>query len=183
MASFDPTIAGAVRRFKRVVLVALGVGLVGSVAYTVIAGASYTSTAGIIIAPLPANISPTTSGSASGVQNYTGVQVAMLRSLEVSNQAAAIVNREAPNAHLSGQHLHQNLVVAPPGTSSKGSTTNGSLTNVTVTLGSSKTAMDAANAVLQAYEGQLKVQIHRQAATSVAAYNAEIANASAQLSG
>ncbi|HMD45472.1 MAG TPA: AAA family ATPase [Acidimicrobiales bacterium] len=186
MASFDPTIVGAIRRFKRIVIIMLVVGIVGAGIYTFVAGKKYQSTAGIIISPLPANISPATSGSVGGggSVSYTGVQIALLKSQDISNNAASIVNQKLPHAHISGKTLNKNLIVTPPVASTKATSGSiGSMTMVQVTLGGGKEAQTAANAILTAYEANLKLQINHTANVTIAAYDQEIQNAQNQLNG
>lgn len=182
LAAFDPTIVGSCRRFPAVVAAAV---LVGAVAGTLGAwamGSSTSAQAGIIIAPLPASISPFTSGHGEQAAIYVNQQVALLGSHRVALHAVKQLDRGGHH-DLTAQQLDDALTVTPGVVSTvqtRGRTT-GATTLVTVSLPNGTLSQQAANAVVHAYVALLRTLISQDTTSAAAAMTSSINRANAQL--
>jgi Mrp family chromosome partitioning ATPase len=174
-----PTIVGSIVRFRRIVIFATVVAFILGFFWVLIAPAKYAGKAGIVITPLPATLSPGTATTHVTPATYNAQQVTLLQSAGVAQGAATIVNGLFPAAHLTGPEVQAATVVKPPvpGTT----TSNGSTTQVIVTLGSPTYAAATANSVIKSYLAHSKVTIHQQASNSVAALNVAINQTKAQI--
>jgi Mrp family chromosome partitioning ATPase len=174
-----PTIVGSIKRFRRIVIFATVVAFVLGFLWVLIAPAKYAGKAGIVITPLPATLSPGTATTHVTPATYNAQQVTLLESPAVAQGAASIVNGLFPAAHLTGPEVQAATVVKPPvpGTT----TSNGSTTQVIVTLGSPTYAAATANSVIKSYLAHSKSTIHQQASNSVAALNVAINQTKSQI--
>ncbi len=174
-----PTVVGSIRRFRRVVIFALVLGLFVGFLWWAISPSEYAGKAGIVITPLPASLTVGLGTAHVSVATFNAQQTAILESPAVADRAANKVNAKFPAAHLSGQQVQDatSVKLPTPGTASAGST----ITHVTVTLPSSVYAPAAANAVVASYLQELGIQAQAQAQQSLTAINRQISATQAQL--
>jgi Mrp family chromosome partitioning ATPase len=174
-----PTVVGSIRRFRRVVLVALALGLFVGLVWWGISPPEYAGKAGIIVTPLPASLTVGLGTAHVSVATFNAQQTAILESPAVAERAANKVNAKFPDAHLSGQQVENatSVKLPTPGTAAAGST----ITHVTVTLTSPVYAPAAANAVVASYLEQLAIEARTQAQQSLTAINRQIAATEAAL--
>ena len=132
MTMIGPTVVGSVRRFRRLVLIALGAGLFIGLLWWSISPSEYAGKAGLVITPLPASLTVGLGTAHVSVATFNAQQVAILESPAVAANAANKVNAAFSDAHLSGQQIQDGTSVKlpTPGSAAAGA----SITHVTVIL-------------------------------------------------
>jgi Mrp family chromosome partitioning ATPase len=171
LAQFEPTVFGAIRRFRFMVLVFALAGTLAALGYTVYAGKSYEAK-GQLTVPLPAS-----SAQNQDSAQYLDSQTLLLQSPAVAQKAASIAdatlhsNTLSASNFSSGGSLGLTLpVAAAPG--SYGSTIIG----VTFTASNPTVAQAGANATLQAFVDVRSANISSQYTSAIAGINNAIEN-------
>ncbi len=160
---FEPTVSGAVRRYRVMVLVVAVVTAAAAVAYTLVQPELYRSHATVTV-PQPLL------SRAQASDQYLDSQVLRLQSREVAARAVRIANGRLGGADLalgdfSGDH--KSLEITPPEGATPG-TYGASIITVTFTWPSSRTAQVGANSVLQAFDDLRSEAIRAEGAATVA---------------
>ena len=116
-ARFEPTVFGAVRRYRILVLTMAILGMVAAVAYSLHEPKIYQAEANVTFQP------PASSQASADPGQYLDSQVLLLQSQGVAQQATNIANRELGANLLDAQDFygnHSSLVVNPPTTATPG---------------------------------------------------------------
>jgi Mrp family chromosome partitioning ATPase/capsular polysaccharide biosynthesis protein len=146
-ARFEPTVFGAVRRFRMMVLAFALAGLVAAVGYTILAGESYQAKAQVTV-PIPQ------SQQGQNPAQYLDSQVLLLESPAVAQKAASIADATLPGSTLSARDFsptNGSVSITPPAGAAVGGY-GASIIGVTFTASSPTTAQTGANALLQAFD-------------------------------
>jgi Mrp family chromosome partitioning ATPase len=162
---FEPTVFGAVRRYRVVVLSLAILGLVVAVAYSLHEPKIYQTKANITV-PLPSSSSQT----AADPGQYLDNQVLLLQSQGVAQQAADMANRELGANVLDAQDFygnHSSLVVNPPITAVPGGY-GASIVAVSFKGSTPEISQVGLNAVLNAFDAAVSDAIRTQANATVA---------------
>ena len=145
-ARFEPTVFGAVRRYRIMVLAFALAGLVVAVGYTLVVGKAYQAQASVSV-PQPetqANVQPA---------QYLDSQVLLLETPAVAQRAASIADTTLQSNSLSAHDFSASggsVSIAPPAGASAG-TYGSSIIGVTFTASSPRVAQVGANSLLQAF--------------------------------
>ena len=145
-ARFEPTVFGAVRRYRVMVLAFALAGLVAAVGYTVFAGESYQAKAQVTV-PIPQ------SQQGQNPAQYLDSQVLLLESPAVAQKAASIADATLPGSTLTARDFSPtsgSVSITPPAGAAVGGY-GASIIGVTFTASSPTTAQTGANALLQAF--------------------------------
>ena len=156
-ARFEPTVFGAVRRYRIMVAAFALAGMVAAIGYTLHHGKTYAGKASV-----------TVSASQSG--ESVDSEVLLIESPAVAQRAASIANNTLHERSFSAQNFYQgggSLTIFPPLGAAAGSY-GASIIGVTFTASSPRVAQVGANALLQAFDQELS-------ATIAAQYNKAIA--------
>jgi Mrp family chromosome partitioning ATPase/capsular polysaccharide biosynthesis protein len=144
---FEPTVVGAVRRYRIMVLVIAALTAASAVGYTLVVPEVYLAQATVTV--------PQTSLSEEEASDqYLDSQVLLLKSQEVADRAARIANATLNQNVLSARDLSgegKSLEIKAPEGASPGSY-GASIVTVSFTWPSSRVAQVGANAVLQAFD-------------------------------
>ena len=168
----EPTVFGAVRRYRTMVLAVAVVAMVGAIAYTVVRGPTYRATASLTVA-LPA--AQQNQNSAQSLDS----EVLSIQSQGVARRAAGIANGALGSNRLTVGNFYgegRSLVIAPPVAAAQ-AVFGASIITVSFTAPSARVAQVGANAVLQAYAGARSASIRAQADATIAGIDNAIANA------
>ena len=163
-ARLEPTVFGAVRRYRILVLTMAILGLVIAVAYTLLGKKIYQAEADVTFQP------PASSQASANPGQYLDSQVLLLQSQGVAQQAANIANSELGTNVLDTQDFygpHSSLVVNPPTTATPG-VYGASIVAVSFKGPSPQIAQAGLNAVLQGYDKVVSNAITAQANATVA---------------
>ena len=169
----EPTVFGAVRRYRTMVLAVVILAVAVAVAYTVVRGPTYRASASLTVA-LPA--SQQTQNSAQ----YLDSEVLLLQSQDVASRAAAIANGALGGNRLSVGDFYgdgKSLTIIPPEAAAQG-VYGASIINVAFTAPSARTAQVAANAVVSAYGDVRSAEIRAQTDATIAGINSALAHTS-----
>ena len=145
-ARFEPTVFGAVRRYRIMVLAFALAGMVAAVGYTVHAVKTYQAKAQVT-APIPQSL-PNQQPA-----QYLDSQVLLLESPAVTQKAASIADATLQSNTLSARDFSPSggsVSISPPAGAAVGGY-GASIIGVTFTASSPKAAQAGANALLQAY--------------------------------
>ena len=145
-ARFEPTVFGAVRRYRIMVLAFAVAAMVASVGYTLMGGKTYSAQASITV-PVPQ--SPQVQPA-----QYLDSQVLLLQSQDVAQRAAALANASLHSKRLSAHDFSTSggsVSITPPAGASAG-VYGASITGVTFTSSSPGIAQLGANALIQAFD-------------------------------
>ena len=162
-ARFQPTVFGAVRRYRIMVLAFAVAAMVASVGYTLIGGKTYRAEANITV-PMPQSL------QGQNPAQYLDSQVLLLQSQAVAQQAAAIANAALHSNRLSASDFSPSggsLSITPPAGASAG-VYGASITGVMFTSSSPQAAQVGANALLQAFIKVRNATIAAQARAAIA---------------
>jgi Mrp family chromosome partitioning ATPase/capsular polysaccharide biosynthesis protein len=161
-AMFEPTVLGAVRRYRILVVVFAVLAMVAAYGYTKYTGKTYRAQASVT-APIPQ-----TQQNVQAAQ-YLDSQVLLMESPSVAQRAAQIANSTLAGNVLSASDFSGSgsASVTPPEGAAAGSY-GASIIEVAFTATSPKVAQVGANSLVQAY-------VDVRAATIAAQYNNEIA--------
>ena len=146
-ARFEPTVFGAVRRYRIMVLAFALAGMVAAVGYTAYVGKSYQAKAQITV-PVPE------SQLGQNPAQYLDSQVLLLESPAVAQKAASIADASSQGNTLSAGDFspsNGSVSITPPAGAAVGGY-GASIIGVTFTASSPATAQTGANALLQAFE-------------------------------
>lgn len=146
-ARFEPTVFGAVRRYRIMVLAFALAGMVAAAGYTLHAGKTYQAKGDITVS-VP--------GSQQGQDpaQYLDSQVLLLESPTVAQKAASIADATLQGDALSAEDFSASggkLSITPPVGAAAG-TYGASIIGVTFTASSPRTAQTGASALLQAFD-------------------------------
>lgn len=179
---FEPTLWGAIRRYRYLVLGLIVVGAVAGAGINKLIPKTYDGNASLAIPPSQAQTVFGLSQSQDPDQ-YISEQVTLLQSQQVANKAASIVNAEFHRPVLTGDDISGGLTVTPPAPSSGPSTASTAVDTVPITFSWSgpKIAAAGANAVLTAYEDVRNDTIKAQTTAAVSNINASVAAIDQQL--
>lgn len=162
-ARFEPTVFGAVRRYRVMVIVIALLAMVAAFGYVRYTGKSYRAEASITV-PVPE-----TQTNVSSAQ-YLDSQVLLMQASAVAQKAASIANTTLQSSSLTANDFSptgRRLSIVPPEGAATG-TYGASIIVVTFTASSPKVAQVGANSLLQAY-------VDIRSATIAAQYNNAIA--------
>ena len=163
-ARFEPTVFGAVRRYRILVLTMAILGMLAAVGYSLHERKIYQAEANVTFQP------PASSQASANPGQYLDSQVLLLQSQGVAQQAANIANRELGANLLDAQDFygnHSSLVVDPPTTATPGGY-GATIVAVAFKGPSPQIAQVGLNAVLQAYDKARSDAITAQANATVA---------------
>ena len=163
-ARFEPTVFGAIRRYRILVLTMALLGLVTAVAYSRHEPKIYQAEANVTFQP------PASSQASADPGQYLDNQVLLLQSQDVALRAANIANRNLGANVLDAQDFygnHSSLVVNPPTTATPGGY-GASIVAVSFKGPSPQIAQVGLNAELQAYDKVVSNAITAQANATVA---------------
>ena len=169
----EPTVFGAVRRYRTMVLAVAVVAMAAGIAYTLVRGPTYHATASLTVA-LPA-----TQQNQNSAQ-YLDSEVLILQSQDVARRAAGIANGALGSNHLTTRNFYgdsSSLVITPPEAAAQG-VYGASIITVAFTAPSPRTAQVGADAALQAYGEARSANITAQADATIAGIDKAIANSS-----
>jgi Mrp family chromosome partitioning ATPase/capsular polysaccharide biosynthesis protein len=147
-ARFEPTVFGAVRRYRIMVLAFALAGMVATVGYTVHAGKTYQAKAQVTVSI------PESQRQGQDPAQYLDSQVLLLESPTVAQKAASITDAKLQGNILSAHNFSPSggsVSISPPAGAAVGSY-GASIIAVTFTASSPTVAQTGANALLQAFE-------------------------------
>ena len=156
---FEPTVFGAISRYRVMVLVVALLCMVAGAAYSLHQPKIYQTEANVTV-PVPASAAP---------GQYLDSQVLLLQSQGVAQQATNIADRELGANLLNAQDFYGNdssLVVNPPTTAAPGGY-GASIVAVSFKGSSPEIAQVGLNAVLQAFDTAVSDAIREQANATV----------------
>ena len=169
---FEPTVFGAIWRY-RIMVVALAIlGLVAAVGYALHEHKLYQTVASVTV-PLPVGSPATTAGQ------YLDSQVLLLQSQGVAQQAATTANKQLGGNLLTASDFygaHSSLKVSPPTTAVPGGY-GASIVAVSFEGQSPEISQDGLNAVLQAFSTAVDNAISTQANATIAGIDQAISQA------
>ena len=144
---FEPTVAGAVRRYWWLVLVLTLIGGIGGERpISFVQHKEYTSQASLAIPP-PTSQQLLGSTAAGATSEYIAGQVATLKAPAVANAAARIVHQRLGKGP-SGATITKNAVITPPVNAGNGSSASEAATaTIAYTARQAKVAAATANAI------------------------------------
>jgi Mrp family chromosome partitioning ATPase/capsular polysaccharide biosynthesis protein len=169
----EPTVFGAVRRYRVMVLAIAVATMVAAIGYTLIGGPTYRATGSLTVA-LPASQQNQNSAQ------YLDSEVLLLSSQDVARRAADIANGTLHSNRLSVGDFYgegKSLVIIPPEAAAQG-VYGASIINVSFTAPTAGIAQAGANAVLQAYDDARSASISAQADATIAGIDNAVASAS-----
>jgi Mrp family chromosome partitioning ATPase/uncharacterized protein involved in exopolysaccharide biosynthesis len=186
--AINPTVWGAVRRFRRLVIGGFVLGILISWIYVTTATPKFAATAGISLAQPPASVAAPTGSDHMTAAIYQNQQIAIMSSTTVVRAAVASVNNKFPQNRLTVAQLHAALSIKAPQPAAAATANNSNLiTSVTVTLPDApidaKVAAAAANFVVKAYIRYFHASIRAEAKHTIAALSAAIRTTTAKLNG
>ena len=164
-AKFEPTVFGAVRRYRILVIVFALAGLAAAVGYTKHTGETYAGKASISVPAL-----------ASQGSQAIDSQVLLLESSAVAQRAASIAAAELHNKSLPAQAFSPgggSVTLFPPVGASVGSY-GATVIGVAFTASSPRTAEVGANALLRAFTQELSASIAAQYTNAIAGIDSTI---------
>jgi Mrp family chromosome partitioning ATPase/capsular polysaccharide biosynthesis protein len=145
-ARFEPTVFGAISRYRIMVIVFALAGLVGAVAYTKYVGRTYQAQASVTV-PVPQSLQNQDSAQ------YLDSQVLLLGSPAVARRAASFADATLQSNSLSAADFSASggsVSIAPPIGASAGSY-GSSIVSVAFTAPNARVAQVGANSLLQAF--------------------------------
>jgi Mrp family chromosome partitioning ATPase len=160
---FEPTVFGAVRRYRTMVLAVAVVAMVAAVGYTVMKGKTYRAQASV-------TAQPPVSRQGQDPAQYLDSQVLLLQSQVVARRAARIADSELHSNQLTASDFSahgRSLAIIPPAGASQG-VYGASIIAVSFAWSSARIAQVGANAVLQAFDEARSATIAAQANAIVA---------------
>jgi Mrp family chromosome partitioning ATPase len=167
----EPTVFGAVRRYRAMVLAVVVLATAAAIAYTLVQGPTYRATASLTVA-LPA------SQQSQNSAQYIDSQVLLLESPDVARRAADIANGALGGNHLTVGDLYgdgKSLVIIPPEAAAQG-VYGASIITVSFTASSARSAQEGADAVLQAFGDVRSASIRAQADAIITGIDRAMAN-------
>ena len=171
----EPTVFGAVRRYRGVVLAVAILGMLAAVGYSLMQPKVYLSEASVTV-PLPVS----SSAAPADPGQYLDSQVLLLQSQGVAQSAADIADRELGSDHLDASDFYSNggsLAVDPPTTAAAGSY-GASIVAVSFKGPSREIAQVGLSAVLQAFDEAVSDAIRTQANATITVINKAIKQSS-----
>lgn len=166
----EPTVFGAIRQYRVLVLAMAILCMVAAVAYSLHQPKIYQVEANVTV-PLPASSQPTADPG-----QYLDSQVLLLQSQGVAEKAAAIANRELGSNVLAASDFygnHSSMAVVPPTTATPGGY-GASIVAVSFEGASPQIAQVGLNAVLQAFDEAVSDAIRAQANATIAGIDTAI---------
>ena len=163
-ARSEPTVFGAVRRYRVMVLVVALVAMVAGIGYTLAQTKIYRAYANVTV-PQPASLQ----GQQMNAAQYLDSQVLLLQSQDVAQRAASIANRQLGSATLTASDfagVNRKLTINPPLTATPGAY-GASIVALWFEWPSARIAQTGANAVLQAFDETRSASIVTQAHSTV----------------
>jgi hypothetical protein len=160
----EPTVFGAIRQYRVLVLAMAILCMVVAVAYSLHQPKIYQVEANVTV-PLPASSQPTADPG-----QYLDSQVLLLQSQGVAEKAADIANRELGSNVLAASDFygnHSSMAVVPPTTATPGGY-GASIVAVSFKGASPQIAQAGINAVLQAFDEAVSDAIRAQANATIA---------------
>ena len=169
LAGFEPTVFGAMRRYRVMVLVFALVGMMAAVGYTLIAGKTYQAKAAVTV-PVPQSLQNQDSAQ------YLDSQGLLLESPAVAQKAASIADTTLQSHIFSASDFYssgRSVSFSPPVATSAG-VYGASIIGVTFTASSPTAAQTGANAVLQAFEDVRSASIAAEYQNAIAGIDSTI---------
>jgi Mrp family chromosome partitioning ATPase len=160
-ARVEPTVFGAMRRYRIMVIAFALLGLVIAAGYTMYGGKTYRAQANITVPVPPAqNLQPA---------QYLDSQVLLMESSAVAQQAATIANAKLQSKSLSAASFSSggSVSITPPAGAAAGSY-GASIIGVAFTASSPTVAQAGANALLQAFDTARSASIAAQYRNAIA---------------
>jgi Mrp family chromosome partitioning ATPase len=168
---FEPTVFGAVRRYRVLVLVVAVFAMMTAVGYSLIQPKVYQTSADVTV-PLPVS-SPVVQAAPS---QYLDSQVLLLQSQGVAKQAAALADRQLGGDRLDASAFSgpgSSLLVDPPTMAAPGSY-GANIVSVSFRGPSAEIAQVGLSAVLQAFREAISAATTAQADATIAGINQAI---------
>ena len=166
---FEPTVFGAIRRYRLMVLVITLAAMVGAIAYARITGENYRGQATVTV-PVPQSL------QGQDPAQYLDSQVLLLQSPAVAQQAASMANATLHSDSLSAHDFYTNggsASVIPPAGATAGAY-GASIIGVAFTSSSPEVAEVGANSLIQAFEQQRSTNITNQFNNTIAGIDSSI---------
>ena len=159
----EPTVFGAVRRYRTMVLAAAVLATAAAIAYSLVVSPTYRASASLTVA-LPA------SQQSQNSAQYLDSEVLLLQSQDVARRAADIANAALGSDRLVTGNFYGdgNSVAIVPPTAAAAGVYGGSIITVSFTAPSARVAQVGANAVVRAYEDARSAGIKAQADAAIA---------------
>lgn len=174
----EPSVAGAIRRYKILFLAVLVVCIGGGTGYAELHPKTYAGTASVSIPSPPAQ----SLGTTANPTQYQADQLTLLQSPKVVDQAARMLGRSFPKTRPTGAELLAGLTVTPPAAPASVATGLGSADAlVRTTLATPELAAAAANAVVEAYKVVRAQGINAEASSALANLDGSIGRDRSQL--
>ena len=167
----EPTVFGAIRRYRTMVLAVALATMVIAIGYTVVQSPTYRATASLTVAPL-------TSQQSQNPAQYLDAQVLLIQSQDVARRAADIANGVLGGNHLTAGNFYgggSSLTIIPPVAAAQG-VYGATIISVSFKAPSARVAQVGANAVLQAYDDARSASIKAQADATIAGIDQAIAS-------
>jgi hypothetical protein len=177
---FEPTVSGAIRRYRVMVVAVAILGMVVAIGYSVTQPKVYRTQA-FITMPQQASLQ----GQQLNSGQYLDGQVLLLQSQAVAQHAAAIANAALNSRSLTASDFYGNgssLVISPPATAAPGSY-GATVIAVSFAAGSAQIADAGTNAVIQAYNQARSAAIQSQANVTIKGIDNALGATSYQLAG
>src|ERR1700744_2594967 len=168
----EPTVFGAIRRYRAMVIAIVVAAVVAAIAYTQLKGPTYRASASLTEG-LPAQNQDSA--------QYLDSQVLLLQSQNVAREAAVIANRSLGDGNLAVGNFYGDtswLTITPPEAAAQG-VYGASIVSVQFTAPSARVAQAGANAILQAFDNARNASLRAQANATIAGIDNAIANSTA----
>jgi Mrp family chromosome partitioning ATPase/capsular polysaccharide biosynthesis protein len=165
----EPTVFGAIRRYRLMVLVITLAAMVGAVAYARITGGDYRAEASVTV-PIPQSL------QGQDPAQYLDSQVLLLQSPAVAQLAASMANATLHSNSLSAHDFYTNggsATVSPPAGATAGAY-GASIIGIGFKSTSPEVAQVAANSLIQAFEQQRSTNITNQFNNTIAGIDSAI---------
>ena len=146
-ARYEPTVFGAVRRYRIMVLAFALAGLIAAIGYTALAGKTYRAQANVTV-PIPQSL------QGQDPAQYLDSQVLLLESPAIAQRAASLANATLPGNTLSASDFSfpgGSVGIIPPAGAAAG-TYGSSIIGVTFAAPTARVAQVGANSMLQAFD-------------------------------
>ena len=172
---FEPTVFGAVRRYRVMVVVIALISMMVAIGYTLVVPERFRADASLTVPP-PLAVKD------QGSNEYLDGQVLLLQSVDVAQRAAALAYRALGSQTLSLDDFTgdtKSLQVTPPDKATSG-TYGASTITVAFTWSDARTAQIGANALLQAFDDARTAAIVADGNATIAGIESAMADARSQ---
>jgi uncharacterized protein involved in exopolysaccharide biosynthesis len=168
----EPTVFGAVRRYRMMVVAVALITAAIAVGYTLVAPETYRASASLTV---PQQVSL----QSQGTEQYLDSQILLLQSQDVAQRAVRIANAALGSSRLAVSDFYgeyKSLEITPPDKATPG-TYGASTITVSFTWSDARIAEVGANALLQAFDEARSAAIRAQGDATLAAITKAMADA------